>query len=522
MTTLAVRQVGPPRLTKGLDGAVRLDWDAHRALHPHPSPLTADQLVALCEEGRLHGRGGAAFPFARKVKATADSAVRRRKRTVVVVNGTEGEPGSAKDKVLLRGAPHLVLDGAALAATALGSLEIVIAVTDPAAAVSMERAVAERELGARARVVLLPERFVTGESGALVRGINGKRPVPPGRKGRASTSGVDGLPTLLSNAETFAQLAVLAGLGPQRYRDVGPPDEPGTVLLTVTGAARFPAVVETATGAPLGHLLDLCGARAGDGVLVGGYHGAWLSADVATRTRVSRAGLKAAGGALGAGIVMPLGRRTCPLGESARVARYLAAESAGQCGPCRLGLPDIAGAFAALVDGYDTAAARDTVRRAARMASGRGACAHPDGTARFVLSALEVFAPDIARHAADGGCGRPVLGVLPAETEARLRLEVDWSRCDGHGLCADVLRGTVRMDEHNYPVIPPGPVPVRLEADARRAVAVCPGLALRLVPRAPHDTPASDSSRLSGAGTPSRSVEPSRHTAGTAQVPHPP
>ncbi|TYB40091.1 NADH-quinone oxidoreductase subunit NuoF family protein [Actinomadura chibensis] len=488
MTTLApprvaVRHIGPPRLTKGLEGGARLGWDAHRALHPHPRPLTAAQLIALCEAGRLHGRGGAAFPFARKVKATADSAVRRRKRTVVVVNGTEGEPGSAKDKVLLQRAPHLVLDGAALAATALGSVEIVVAVTDEEAARSLDDAIAERGLGARARTVRLPEHFVTGESGSVVRGINGSRPIPPGRKGRASTSGVDGLPTLLSNAETYAQLAVLAGLGPRAYARAGTPDEPGTVLLTVTGAARFPAVVETAAGAPLGHLLDLCGARAGEGVLVGGYHGAWLTGERASRTRVSRAGLAESGGVLGAGIVMPLGRGTCPLGECARVARYLAAESAGQCGPCRLGLPDVAGAFADLAAGRDAAAARDTVRRAARMAAGRGACAHPDGSARFVLSALDVFADDVARHIEHGGCGRPVRGVLPAGTDARLSLEVDWSRCDGHGLCADILRGTVRMDEHDYPVIPSEPIPDRLEADARRAVAMCPGLALRLVPR---------------------------------------
>ncbi|WP_131763623.1 ferredoxin, partial [Actinomadura fibrosa] len=148
---------------------------------------------------------------------------------------------------------------------------------------------------------------------------------------------------------------------------------------------------------------------------------------------------------------------------------------------------DIAGALAALAAGRDAAAARDTVRRATRMVVGRGACSHPDGTARFVSSALDVFAADVDRHVAEGGCGRPVRGVLPAGTDARLSLEVDWSRCDGHGLCADVLRGTVRLDEYDYPVIPSEPIPARLEADARRAVAVCPGLALRLVPRAPHE-----------------------------------
>jgi NADH:ubiquinone oxidoreductase subunit F (NADH-binding)/ferredoxin len=480
---IAVRHIGPPRLTAGLEGSGRLDRDAHRRLHPVPSPLTCDQLVALAEAGRLHGRGGAAFPFARKVRAVADAAVRRRKRTVVVVNGTEGEPGSAKDKVLLCRAPHLILDGATLAATALGSSEIVIGIADEESAASMDAAIAERGLASRARVVRLPERFISGEGGALVRGINGKRPIPPGRKVRAAGRGVDGLPTLLSNAETYAQLAVLAGLGPRRYAALGTPDEPGTVLLTVTGSARFPAVVETPAGAPLGHLLDLCGSRAGEGVLVGGYHGAWITGEAAVRARISRDGLREAGGTLGAGIVMPLGRHTCPLGECARVARYLAAESAGQCGPCRLGLPDIAGAFAALAEGRDAASAQETIRRAARMAAGRGACSHPDGTGRFVLSALEVFAADASRHVTHGGCGRPVLGVLPAETEAGLRLEVDWSRCDGHGLCADVLRGLVRMDEHNYPVIPGQPIPTRLEDDARLAVAMCPGLALRLVPR---------------------------------------
>jgi len=399
-----------------------------------------------------------------------------------VVNGTEGEPGSAKDKVLLGRVPHLVLDGAALAATALGASEIVLGIADAAAAASAEQAIRERGLDARARVVRLPERFISGESGALVRGINGKRAVPPGRKVRASSQGVGGLPTLLSNAETYAQLAVLAGLGPRRYASVGTSEEPGTVLLTVTGSARFPAVIEVPAGAPLGHLLDLCGGRAGDGVLVGGYHGAWIPGDAAIGARVSRAGLEAVGGTLGAGIVMPLGRGTCPLGECARVARYLAAESAGQCGPCRLGLPDVASALAALAEGRDAGSARETVRRAARLASGRGACAHPDGTARFVLSALDVFAEDAERHVADGGCGRPVRGVLPAHTGARLRLEVDWSRCDGHGLCAGLLDGLVRMDDHGYPVIPDEPIPARLESVARRAVAMCPGLALRLVP----------------------------------------
>ena len=125
----------------------------------------------------------------------------------------------------------------------------------------------------------MPERFISGESGALVRGINGKRPIPPGRKILAAESGVDDLPTLLSNAATFAQLAVLALLGPERFAAVGMPEEPGTVLLSVGGSAENPAVVEVPTGVPLAAVLDICQAPAGDGVLVGGYHGMWLTAE---------------------------------------------------------------------------------------------------------------------------------------------------------------------------------------------------------------------------------------------------
>ena len=260
--------------------------------------------------------------------------------TIVVVNAAEGEPGSIKDKMLMIRSPYLILSGAALVAEAIGADEIVVGVAgDELANRSIEAAIAaEPGLRKMARIAQLPDRFISGESGALVRGINGKRPVPPGRKVLASDLGVDDLPTLLSNASTFAQLAVLALLGPERFAAVGTPEEPGTILLSVGGSAAHPAVIEAPTGVPLAAVLDVCQAPAGDGVLVGGYHGMWLPAATAYAVPVSREGLAAVGGTLGSGIVLPLGDGTCPLGEVSRIASYLAGESAGQCGPCKLGL----------------------------------------------------------------------------------------------------------------------------------------------------------------------------------------
>ncbi|OKI54670.1 NADH-quinone oxidoreductase subunit NuoF family protein [Micromonospora sp. CB01531] len=477
----AVTHFRPPRLTAGFDEYGRLDATAHRKVHGPLRALNANLLVRLADEIRLSGRGGAGFPFGRKVRAVLESAQRRQLPAVVVVNATESEPASWKDKVLLSRAPHLILDGAALAAEAIGAEKIVVGLTDDGVGEgSLAAALAERRMPVPTGIVTVPHRFVSGEGGALVRGINGEAHVPPGIKTRASDSGVNSLPTLLSNAETYAHLALAARLGPSGYSCVGVADEPGTVLLTVSGAAARPAVVECPTGTPLRRVLELCQVPAGAAVLTGGYHGTWITARSADRATVSRAGFAAVGGTLGAGVVVSIGPDTCPLGELAQVVNFLAAESAGQCGPCRLGLSDLARTVDLIVAGTGSA---ELVRAAAGAVHGRGACGHPDGAARLAASALAVLSDDIATHASRHGCGRPVknqLGVPAGSGTARARLTVDWSRCDGHGLCAHVVPEFVRLDSNGFPAFPPTPVPVWLEGRARRAVRMCPALALRL------------------------------------------
>jgi NADH:ubiquinone oxidoreductase subunit F (NADH-binding)/ferredoxin len=481
-----IMRVGAARMTAGLDRLARLDLAAHTKIFGQLPRLSAETLVAMATQVDLRGQGGAAFPFARKLQAVIDVARKTDQPTVVVVNATEGEPGSFKDKMLMIRSPYLVLSGAALVAEAIEAEEIIVGVTgNELANRSIEAAIAaEPGLRSMVRVVEQPDRFISGESGALVRGINGKKPVPPGRKTLASDKGVADLPTLLSNASTFAQVAVLALLGPERFASVGVPEEPGTVLLSVSGSAKQPAVVECPTGIPLGTVLDICQAPAGDGVLVGGYHGMWLDAETAYQVPVGREGMASAGGTFGSGIVLPLGDGTCPLGEVSRIANYLAGESAGQCGPCKLGLPTIARALAAIVDGSGGIEALDLARRAATTVNGRGACSHPDGTTRFVLSALEIFTEDLAAHVFHSTCGRPVRGVLPLpegpEAAEAKQLVVDWVRCQGHGLCAHLVPELVHLDKTGFPVILPIPVPPWLEKNAQHAVQMCPALALRL------------------------------------------
>jgi len=449
--------IGQARLTAGLDRFQRIDLTTHYSVFGNLPRLTADQLIGAAERVNLCGRGGAAFPFHRKLKSVVESARQRKKRVVILVNATEGEPGSAKDRMLLLRSPYLVLGGALVAAWALQAKEIVIGVTrtDMARSISSATA-AEPDLRRLVRVVKVPDRFVTGEGGALVNALNGKVPL------------------------TYAQVAVLAMLGPDGYASAGTRDEPGTTLLTVGGSAEHPAVVEVPFGLPLGEVLDLCAASPADGVLVGGYHGMWLPTDLAYNVPVSRAGLTAAGGSLGAGIVLPLGAGTCPLGEVARVVGYLAKESSGQCGPCKLGLPAIARAMTALADGSGGIEALDTARRGAAAVKGRGACAHPDGVFRFVVSAIDVFTDDLTAHLFRGTCGRRVQGVLPLPgQEGETRLSVDWTRCRGHGLCAHLVPELVQLDGQGYPVFLDMPVPDWLQSEAQQAVQMCPSLALR-------------------------------------------
>lgn len=388
--------IGEPRLMKPTDG---FDLRAHLAVHGPLPALDRAQLLALVESARLTGRGGAGFPLATKLRSL------RAGRPIVVVNAAEGEPVSAKDYALLSRHPHLVLDGAAVLAGAIRARRVLIAVSDSALLSALEPVLAQRPDASRFELRLVPDRFITGEARALVAALNGGAAVPPGRRVLPTEHGVQGRPTLLSNAETFAQLAVLVRLGAAGFGSVGTPQEPGTALLTVTGAVANPGVLEIPLGTTLGAVATAVGALPSQAVVVGGYHGAWLPPSPALV--LSRAGLASVGGTLGAGVLIFVGEQTCPLAELARVAEWLAGESAKQCGPCTFGLPALAADVRAQVAGHPSPA-----HRTLAQLPGRGACAHPDGAVRFVSSGLSLLAAEVAVHRSYGSCRRPDRGQL--------------------------------------------------------------------------------------------------------------
>lgn len=413
---------GPVLLAGVADGPALA---AHRSRWPDPGRMSAARLLDLLARVEVAGRGGAGFPFGRKL-ATALRSGRRRE---LVVNAAESEPGSAKDSALMIGAPHLVLDGADLVAGALGTGTVLLVLPGarPAVRHALEAAVTERP--GRYEISLTTGGFVGGQESAVLQLLAGRPNVPVTSWQPAAVSGLRGRPTLLANAETFAQVAALRRLGPEGYRRLGTGSEPGTTLLTVAGDTANGTVLEVPFGTGLGEVLATCGYGGQEATLVGGYHGGWLAAGAAPGVAVSRVVLARAGAPLGAGVVLPLPPGWCPVERTARIVGYLAGQSARQCGPCHLGLPALAAALAGLAlpagspsAGSALAGSAQRVAELAGLVTGRGACAHPDGTARLAASLLRTFPGEIEAHR-HGGCpARAVPGAavpVPPFTRSR-------------------------------------------------------------------------------------------------------
>lgn len=396
MTPTGCATASTSRQPARLLAATGPDLAAHLRRHGPRPP--ADGLIGVVEAAGLAGRGGAGFPTWRKLAAVAGGA-----RPVVVANGAEGEPASTKDAALLTAAPHLVLDGLALAVDVVGAHRAVAYL--PAPLVPGVRAAVDQRRAARVdrhvvEFVEAPAWFVAGEESAVVAAVEGHPALPRDTPRRVVEVGVGTRPTLVHNVETLAQLALLARRGVAWFRSVGTADEPGSLLSTVSGSVTAPGVYELAFGTPLPEVLAAAGGVSAGlrAVLVGGFHGGWVPAEGLGVATLSRAGLAPFGVSPGSGVVRALPATVCGLVESARVAGYLAGQSAGQCGPCRFGLPAVAGTLDRLARGAPDPRLVGEVERLAGLVAGRGACHHPDGTARFVRSSLRVFATEVGLH----------------------------------------------------------------------------------------------------------------------------
>ncbi len=422
--------------------------------------------VAVLEAAGLRGRGGAGFPTAVKWRSVLDN-VSPTEPPTVVVNGAEGEPGSFKDRTLLRRNPYRVLEGALVAAETVAADRVVVAVKASFRA-EIERlssAVAEvRAAGwpgdIAIDVVEGPGAYLYGEETALLEVVGGRAPfpriAPPFRRGDAGVDSVDSAdgaagsttmaspqgsatpPALVNNVETMANVPGILSEGPDWFRSVGTAESPGTVVCTVTGRTRRHGVAEVAMGTRLDEVIDQIGGGPRTGRVVAvmsGVANPLLPGD-RLDTPVSYEHMVAAGAGIGAAGFIVFDQSTDVVAVAHGVARFLAVESCGQCTPCKQ-------------DGLAIAAALDRLRRSEPDAGdvelvedrlstvADGARCYLATQHQLVVSSVLALFPDAVRLHADGSAppaeGEPIVPIVDIVEGAavlddgQLAKQPDWS-----------------------------------------------------------------------------------------------
>ena len=326
-----LRQAGPllapdPGDWAGLDRALALGHDS-----------------ALTEVGAsgLRGRGGAYFPLARKWSA----ALEQGRPIALVVNAEEGEPGVFKDRAFLCTRPRRVLEGIAIAIEMLRP-SVVVAIVNgqaEAARASLEAALTDPGLpqGPDPWVVPGGGGYVLGEETTLLNALEGGKPVPRLRPPYPVESGLFGMPTVVNNVETLANLSVIFRDGAAAFRAAGTAEAPGTKLFSVSGRVREPGVYELPIGVTIADVLHRAGGAVtgrATAVLAGGPSGGFLAPSEFGRELVPGP-LHPTGAMLGAGGLVILDESSDIRDAVLAMARFNADESCGKCTPCREGSP---------------------------------------------------------------------------------------------------------------------------------------------------------------------------------------
>ncbi len=395
---VVTRRIGRGDFSR-LDDALR--DGAYQALRRVAGTWVPERVIDALERSGERGRGGAGFSTGAKWRACANAPGARR---FAIANGDEGDPGSFVDRALLELDPHAVLEGLALCAFAIGARDGVVFVRSeyPRAAARVERAVAEAEaahlLGPRApfaldvRVVRGFGSYVCGEETALIAALEGGRAEARPRPPYPTTHGLFGMPTVVNNVETLANVAFILDRGPEAYAALGTRDSRGTKAICLSAGFRAPGIVEVPFGTSLREVIERggetpCTRDALEGVLLGGPMGSFLrpeQCDVA----LEFGALRAAGVELGHGGVVAVPRGADLAALAHHLLEFMADESCGRCTPCRAGS---ARARALFARGERSADAGELARTLEAMESA-SLCAFGRATPRPVRELLRALA----------------------------------------------------------------------------------------------------------------------------------
>lgn len=368
-----------------------------------PSGLSPDEILSRLSASGLRGRGGGWFPAARKWHAVRVEGG----RPVVVANGAEGEPGSVKDRHVMRTRPDDVVAGLALAARALGAREAFVYLKGSFAReqAALEAALARAALdGLAVRVVRGADSYVAGEESAVLEALAGRRPWPREKPPYPAAVGFEGRPTLVQNVETLARVPA-AVADPQAWR------ASESTLVSLWGHVRRPGVYDVALGTPVREVIERHGGGPTEGwglVFPAGPSAPPLLPE-ALGTPLDPEALRAAGSGLGSASLLVTGAARSPLQLGLSLARFFEREACGQCPPCVVGTGRLAGFVANLAEGRSRPAELGHLREAAEFMRPHGYCAHGRTAAGTITALLERCRPAVEAGLAGqpdpgGGC----------------------------------------------------------------------------------------------------------------------
>ncbi len=451
------------------EGGRRIPGRAHRVLHTLPDrtlddylgrgggrgylaaqALEPDEIIDIVLESGIRGRGGAGFPAGRKWRTVAGNA-RGHGPATVVVNGAEGEPGTFKDRSILRASPYIVIEGALIAARAIGADLIVVALKESfRAEVGRVRDAIEEitEAGYGDTIDWLvfegPDEYLFGEESALLETIDGRFPfpriVPTFRRGVDTAHADEGWPppALVNNVETISNIGRILARGADWFRSMGTADSPGTVVCTVTGHTRRHGVAEFRMGTPLSDVIELIGGGPSEGAIkavLPGVANPVIPGD-AIDVPVSYEGFSAIGSGIGSAGFIVFDETVDMVAVAAGVSRFLTVESCGQCTPCKFDGITLTELLTKLCRSQATKQDLETIRHRAGTVSFGARCYLGTQQEVVLKSLLEHFGHEFEAHVA--GRAAPVPPVLIAELtdirgdlavldERHLEKQPDWT-----------------------------------------------------------------------------------------------
>jgi len=407
----------------GLINPERLEDYIHRggytALATALDKFTPEEVINMVQESGLRGRGGAGFPAGKKWGFTRQAPGQPK---YLICNADEGEPGTFKDRLILEGDPHLIIEGMAIAAYAIGASRGIIYIRGEyeLSIKRMEQAISQaRENGILGTEVLGSTfafdievcagagAYVCGEETALIESIEGKRGEPRFKPPYPAQAGLWGLPTCVNNVETLANVPAIIERSPSWFRSVGTKNSPGTKVFTLTGNIVNSGLIEVPMGITLREVIYEIGGGIPAGrrfkmAQTGGTSGGCLAEDHLD-IPMDYDSLAAHGSSLGSGALLVMDDSHCIVDLTRCFLNFFKHESCGQCTPCREGTPALYRLVDKVARGLGQQSDIDLIYRLSRTMQDSSLCALGQAAPIPVLSAFRHFWPEIEAHLA-GNC----------------------------------------------------------------------------------------------------------------------